>query len=150
MLAGMSSAYYLRLEQGRDAHPSGQVVDATRQWPGSADDADGQVLTSAIACRFAEPPCSSHTSPANSDRLRRSASRARRGRPPLAEVRWPGRARSGAAAGGKGVRPQPHQGLGRLDLNLGHQHPGGLTHLGPRQRVQLGPGIAVGVSNRGL
>jgi hypothetical protein len=22
------------------------------------------------------------------------------------------------------VRPQPHQGLGRLDLNLGHQHPG--------------------------
>jgi hypothetical protein len=56
----------------------------------------------------------------------------------------------GAAAGGKGVRPQPHQGLSRLDLKLGHQHPGGLTHLGPRQRVQLGPGIAVGVSNRGL
>jgi transcriptional regulator with XRE-family HTH domain len=28
MLAGISSAYYLRLEQGRDAHPSGQVVEA--------------------------------------------------------------------------------------------------------------------------
>jgi transcriptional regulator with XRE-family HTH domain len=28
MLAGISSAYYLRLEQGRDTHPSGQVVDA--------------------------------------------------------------------------------------------------------------------------
>jgi transcriptional regulator with XRE-family HTH domain len=27
-LAGISSAYYLRLEQGRDAHPSAQVVDA--------------------------------------------------------------------------------------------------------------------------
>ncbi|HEX9497341.1 MAG TPA: helix-turn-helix transcriptional regulator, partial [Mycobacterium sp.] len=27
-LAGISSAYYLRLEQGRDIHPSGQVVDA--------------------------------------------------------------------------------------------------------------------------
>ena len=28
MLAGISSAYYLRLEQGRDTHPSAQVVDA--------------------------------------------------------------------------------------------------------------------------
>ena len=27
-LAGISSAYYLRLEQGRDTRPSGQVVDA--------------------------------------------------------------------------------------------------------------------------
>jgi transcriptional regulator with XRE-family HTH domain len=27
-LAGISAAYYLRLEQGRDIHPSGQVVDA--------------------------------------------------------------------------------------------------------------------------
>ena len=27
-LAGISCAYYLRLEQGRDTHPSGQVVDA--------------------------------------------------------------------------------------------------------------------------
>src|ERR1700758_2314714 len=27
-LAGISSAYYLRLEQGRDTHPSVQVVDA--------------------------------------------------------------------------------------------------------------------------
>jgi transcriptional regulator with XRE-family HTH domain len=27
-LAGISSAYYLRLEQGRDTHPSSQVVDA--------------------------------------------------------------------------------------------------------------------------
>jgi transcriptional regulator with XRE-family HTH domain len=27
-LAGVSSAYYLRLEQGRDTHPSAQVVDA--------------------------------------------------------------------------------------------------------------------------
>ena len=27
-LAGISSAYYLRLEQGRDTHPSGQVVEA--------------------------------------------------------------------------------------------------------------------------
>jgi transcriptional regulator with XRE-family HTH domain len=27
-LAGISAAYYLRLEQGRDTHPSGQVVDA--------------------------------------------------------------------------------------------------------------------------
>ena len=30
-LAGISSAYYLRLEQGRDAHPSGQVVEALAQ-----------------------------------------------------------------------------------------------------------------------
>jgi transcriptional regulator with XRE-family HTH domain len=30
-LAGISSAYYLRLEQGRDAHPSAQVVDAIAQ-----------------------------------------------------------------------------------------------------------------------
>jgi transcriptional regulator with XRE-family HTH domain len=30
-LAGISSAYYLRLEQGRDAHPSAQVVDALAQ-----------------------------------------------------------------------------------------------------------------------
>ncbi|GII59736.1 transcriptional regulator [Planotetraspora thailandica] len=28
MLAGISSDYYLRLEQGRDQHPSGQVLDA--------------------------------------------------------------------------------------------------------------------------
>jgi transcriptional regulator with XRE-family HTH domain len=28
MLAGVSAAYYLRLEQGRDTHPSAQVVDA--------------------------------------------------------------------------------------------------------------------------
>jgi transcriptional regulator with XRE-family HTH domain len=30
-LAGISAAYYLRLEQGRDVHPSGQVVDALAQ-----------------------------------------------------------------------------------------------------------------------
>jgi transcriptional regulator with XRE-family HTH domain len=30
-LAGISSAYYLRLEQGRDTHPSGQVVEALAQ-----------------------------------------------------------------------------------------------------------------------
>jgi transcriptional regulator with XRE-family HTH domain len=30
-LAGISSAYYLRLEQGRDTHPSVQVVDALAQ-----------------------------------------------------------------------------------------------------------------------
>ena len=30
-LAGISSAYYLRLEQGRDTHPSAQVVDALAQ-----------------------------------------------------------------------------------------------------------------------
>ena len=30
-LAGISSAYYLRLEQGLDAHPSGQVVEALAQ-----------------------------------------------------------------------------------------------------------------------
>ena len=30
-LAGISSAYYLRLEQGRDTHPSGQVVAALAQ-----------------------------------------------------------------------------------------------------------------------
>ena len=30
-LAGISSAYYLRLEQGRDAHPSVQVVEALAQ-----------------------------------------------------------------------------------------------------------------------
>lgn len=28
MLAGVSADYYLRLEQGRDVHPSAQVVDA--------------------------------------------------------------------------------------------------------------------------
>jgi transcriptional regulator with XRE-family HTH domain len=28
MLAGISSDYYLRLEQGRDHHPSLQVIDA--------------------------------------------------------------------------------------------------------------------------
>jgi hypothetical protein len=28
MLAGISSDYYLRLEQGRDTHPSAQVIDA--------------------------------------------------------------------------------------------------------------------------
>jgi transcriptional regulator with XRE-family HTH domain len=30
-LAGISSAYYRRLEQGRDTHPSAQVVDALAQ-----------------------------------------------------------------------------------------------------------------------
>ena len=30
MLAGISSDYYLRLEQGRDNHPSTQVLDASR------------------------------------------------------------------------------------------------------------------------
>ena len=30
-LAGISSAYYLRLEQGRDTRPSGQVVEALAQ-----------------------------------------------------------------------------------------------------------------------
>jgi hypothetical protein len=30
-LAGISSAYYLRLEQGHDTHPSGQVVEALAQ-----------------------------------------------------------------------------------------------------------------------
>jgi transcriptional regulator with XRE-family HTH domain len=30
-LAGISSAYYLPLEQGRDARPSGQVVEALAQ-----------------------------------------------------------------------------------------------------------------------
>ena len=28
MLAGISSDYYLRLEQGREHHPSAQVIDA--------------------------------------------------------------------------------------------------------------------------
>jgi transcriptional regulator with XRE-family HTH domain len=28
MLAGISADYYLRLEQGRDHHPSAQVIDA--------------------------------------------------------------------------------------------------------------------------
>src|SRR5208283_3814726 len=30
-LSGISAAYYLRLEQGRDTHPSAQVVDALAQ-----------------------------------------------------------------------------------------------------------------------
>ena len=31
-------------------------------------------------------------------------------------------------------------------LELGDQHAGGLADLGARQRVELGPGVAVGVS----
>ena len=33
MMAGISSAYYLRLEQGRDTHPSAQVADALARTP---------------------------------------------------------------------------------------------------------------------
>jgi transcriptional regulator with XRE-family HTH domain len=37
MLAGMSSDYYVRLEQGRDQHPSPQVLDALA-WALQLDD----------------------------------------------------------------------------------------------------------------
>jgi transcriptional regulator with XRE-family HTH domain len=39
MLAGISSEYYTRLEQGRDQHPSGQVLDALARGLNLDDDA---------------------------------------------------------------------------------------------------------------
>jgi len=39
MLAGISSDYYLRLQQGRDHHPSAQVIDALARALGLDDDA---------------------------------------------------------------------------------------------------------------
>lgn len=39
MLAGVSADYYVRLEQGRERHPSAQVVDALARALGLADDA---------------------------------------------------------------------------------------------------------------
>src|ERR1700751_3155543 len=56
----------------------------------------------------------------------------------------------GAATGGVGVSPQPDQGLSRLDLQLGDEHAGGLADLRAAQRVEFGPGIAVGVGDGGL
>lgn len=39
MLAGVSADYYIRLEQGRDHHPSAQVLDALARAPQLDDDA---------------------------------------------------------------------------------------------------------------
>jgi hypothetical protein len=56
----------------------------------------------------------------------------------------------GAAAGGVGVGPQSDQRLGRLDLELRHEHSGGLAHLGAGQRVEFRPGVAGRVGDGGL
>ena len=52
--------------------------------------------------------------------------------------------------GGVSVGAQPDQGLGRLNLQLGDEHAGGLADLRAAQRVQFCPGIAVGVGDGGL
>src|SRR4030088_2362158 len=50
MLAGVSADYYVRLEQGRDQHPSAQVLDALARALQLDDDA------SAHLHRLASPP----------------------------------------------------------------------------------------------
>jgi len=54
-LAGISADYYLRLEQGRDRHPSAQVLEALAQVFGLDPAATGYLLSLAAA-RPAEPP----------------------------------------------------------------------------------------------
>jgi transcriptional regulator with XRE-family HTH domain len=50
MLAGVSADYYVRLEQGRDQHPSLQVIDALARALQLDDDATGHLR------RLADPP----------------------------------------------------------------------------------------------
>src|SRR5882724_7759528 len=50
MLAGVSSDYYVRLEQGRDQHPSAQVLDALARALQLDDDATAHLH------RLANPP----------------------------------------------------------------------------------------------
>ena len=64
MLAGVSADYYVRLEQGRDQHPSTQVIDALARALQLDDDAAAHLR------RLAEPPT----------RRRRRTSRNRRSR----------------------------------------------------------------------
>jgi hypothetical protein len=56
----------------------------------------------------------------------------------------------GAAAGGVRAGPQSDQRLGRLDLELRHEHSGGLADLGAGQRIEFRPGVAGGVGDGGL
>ena len=58
-LAGISSAYYLRLEQGHDTHPSGQVVEALAQALRLDRKATEylQRLASSTGSRPLSPPC---------------------------------------------------------------------------------------------
>src|SRR3954454_18796911 len=44
MLAGVSADYYLRLEQGRDRNPSGQVLESLARVLGLDDDATAYLL----------------------------------------------------------------------------------------------------------
>ena len=55
----------------------------------------------------------------------------------------------GAATGGVGVGAKAHQGFGGIDLELGHEHPGGLADFGAGQGIEFRPGIAVGFVDRG-
>jgi transcriptional regulator with XRE-family HTH domain len=59
MLAGISSDYYLRLEQGRDHHPSAQVIDALARALQLDEDATARLHslshTSAVRPRPKEP-----------------------------------------------------------------------------------------------
>src|ERR1700761_5693662 len=56
----------------------------------------------------------------------------------------------GAAVGGVGVGAQAYQRFGGFDPELGDDHAGGLAHFRPAQRVEVGPGAAGRVFERGL
>jgi hypothetical protein len=56
----------------------------------------------------------------------------------------------GAAASGVGVRAKSHQGLGRVDVELGNEHASGLTDLSAGKRIEVFPGVARRVGDGGL
>jgi transcriptional regulator with XRE-family HTH domain len=55
-LAGISSDYYLRLEQGRDQHPSPQVIDAVARALQLDADATAHLHVLAQPCRRSTVP----------------------------------------------------------------------------------------------
>ena len=84
MLAGISSDYYLRLEQGRDRHPSAQVIDALAR----ALQLDEEATAHLHSLAAEHGPAASHRARAGAgldrtaDRLLAEHPRARSGPPP--------------------------------------------------------------------
>jgi transcriptional regulator with XRE-family HTH domain len=111
MLAGVSSDYYVRLEQGRERNPSAQVVDALSR----ALDLDEE--TSAHLHRLAHPAAG----------RRRPAPRRERVNPTLVRM-MEGWERTPAVVLGRCLTVLAHNALGRA-LFDGHPHSGDLVRL---------------------
>ncbi|WP_410640947.1 helix-turn-helix transcriptional regulator [Amycolatopsis sp. lyj-346] len=116
LLAGVSTDYYIRLEQGRERNPSAQVVDALARGLALDDDA------SAHLHRLAQPV------PGHRRRARRPAvHQAQRVSPNLLRLMdgWPG---TPAVVLGRCLDVLAHNALGQA-LFDGHTHSGDLVRL---------------------